>query len=139
MDTQNFEEKLTIMTKPVVNQLKHQDMLADAIAKAKDKSIISWWWLIIPLYIISALLMKSLYMPQSTFISNIHDLTTKQKFTSTIFFLILPVVFIIINLFSIRKVNFLSGSPRTISFLKTVWFNVLIILFSIMILIIYSL
>jgi hypothetical protein len=139
MDTQNFEEKLTKMTKPVVNQLKHQDMLVDAIAKAKDKSIMSWWWLIIPLYIISALLMKSLYMPHSTFISNIHDLTTKQKFTSAIFFLILPVVFIIINLLSIRKVNFLSGSPGTISFLKTVWFSVLIILFSILILIIYSL
>ncbi len=134
---QNFEEKLFQMTKPEVNQLKHQHLLADAVSKAKDKSVVSWWWLIIPLYIISTLLMKSIYMPGTTLISNIRDLTTKQKSLTTLFFIILPIFFILLNFFAIRKVFILSGSPRSITFLKTVWLNVVIIFFSILIVIFY--
>ncbi len=59
MEMKNFEDKLFHMTKPEVSQLKHQDMLANAITKAKDKSVLSWWWLSIPLYLITTLLMKS--------------------------------------------------------------------------------
>jgi hypothetical protein len=137
MDMQKFEEKLLRMTKPEVNQLKHQDLLAKAITNAKDKSVVSWWWLVIPLYIISTLLMKSIYMPDTNLISNIKDLTTKQRFTVNLFFLILPIFFILINFYSIRKIYILLGSPKSISYLKTVWLNILIIFFSILILIIY--
>ena len=139
METRNFEEKLIQMTKPDVNQLKHQDLLANSIINAKDKSVVSWWWLSIPLYLIVMFLMKSFYMPQTTLISNIHDLTTHQKIFSAIFFLILPIVFILLNFMSIRKIYFLSGSPKSLTFFWTVWFNVILILFSILILIIYSL
>jgi hypothetical protein len=139
MDTQNFEEKLKQMTKPEINQLKHQDMLADAITKAKDKSVVSWWWLIIPLYVISTLLMKTFFMPGTTLISNIHEFTTGQRFTSTIFLLILPIIFILVSFFNIRKVYSLSGNPKSVNFLKTVWLDILTILFSMLILIIYAL
>jgi hypothetical protein len=139
MDTQNFEEKLKQMTKPEINQLKHQDMLADAITKAKDKSVVSWWWLIIPLYVISTLLMKTFFMPGTTLISNIHEFTSRQRFTSTIFLLILPIIFTLVSFLNIRKVYSLSGSPKSVNFLKTVWLDILTILFSILILIIYAL
>jgi hypothetical protein len=122
-----------------VNQLKHQDMLAKAIANAKDKTVVSWWWLIIPLYIISMLLMKSLFMSNTTLISNLHDLTTKQKFVTYIFFLILPIFIILLNIISIKKVYYLSGNPKSFIFLKVVWLNIIMILFSILILIIFSL
>lgn len=139
MEMQNFEEKLTQMTRPEVHQLKHQDMLANSITKAKDKSVLSWWWLSIPLYIIAALLMKSVFMPHTTLISNMKELTSKEKYSSVLFFLILPIVFIVINFISIRKIYFLSGSPKTINFLQTVWLNALIIICSILVLIIYLL
>ena len=139
MDTKNFEEKLSQMTKPAVNQLKHQEMLSNAVSNAKDKSVVSWWWLSIPIYLIAMLLMKSIYMPGTTLISNIHNLTKEQKIPSVILFLVLPVVFILINFFSIRKVFLLSGSPKYLNFLKTIWFNLIMILFSILILLIYSL
>ncbi len=139
MEKKNFEEKLIQMTKPQVSQLKHQDMLANAITKAKNKSVLSWWWLSIPLYIIAAFLMKIFFMPNTTLISNIHEFTSKEKYSSLVFFLVLPVVFIAINFISIRKIYFLSGSPKTINFLQAVWFNVLIIIASILILIIYAL
>jgi hypothetical protein len=139
METENFEEKLTQMTKPEVSHLKHQAMLANAIIKAKDKSVISWWWLSIPLYLIATLLMKTIFMPQTTLRLNIHDFTSRENYSSVLFFLVLPILFIVINFISIRNIYFLSGSPKSIKFLLTAWFNVLIIIFSILILIIYAL
>jgi hypothetical protein len=139
MEKDEFEKKLFQMTKPEVDQLKHQDMLADAIANSKDKTVLSLWWLIIPVYSIMMFLMKSLYMPGATLSSSIHVLMTKQIFVAHLFFLISPLIFILINIISIRKVYILSGSPKSLNFLKTVWLNVLIIIFSIFVLIVYSL
>lgn len=139
METQNFEKELTQITKPEITGLKYQDMLADAISNAKDKSVISWWWLSVPIYIIIIFYMKSVYMPHTTLISNLHELTVKEKFSSFFLFLILPVLLIIINLISVRKIYFLSGRPRKNNFLRAVWSNVSVIIFSILILIIYSL
>jgi len=139
MEKQNFEKKLEAMTKPEIQGLKHESMLADAIINAKDKSVVSWWWLSVPVFIILMLMMKSTFMPGTTLISNMHELESSQKYMSLIFFLISPLVLIIINAFSIRKIYFLSGSPKSINFLETIWFNILIIGFSVLILIIYSL
>jgi hypothetical protein len=139
MNTQNFEEKLKQMTKPEVDHLKHEDMLGNAIANAKDKSVVSWWWLAIPLYIIAMLWMKSVYMPETSLISGIHDFTSKQKFISVTLFLVLPVIFMIANFLSLRKIYFLSGSPKTVNFIGRVWFNVLMIFLCLFLLIIYSL
>ena len=139
METKNFEMELLEMTKPEITELKHQDMLEKAIIKAKDKSVLSWWWLSIPLYILAALLMKSLFMPSTTFGSNLHDLMSKENYASFLFFLVVPIVFIIINVLSIRKIYFLSGSPGLFGFLKVVWFNLLIIIASFIILLIYLL
>lgn len=136
---ESFENKLTNMTKPEVNQLKHQDMLENSITKAKDKSVLSWWWLSIPIYIIATLLMKTVFMPHTPLTSNLHDLTYRNKYSSLLFFLVLPLIFIAINFISIRRIYFLSGNPKTINFFKAVWFNILIIVCSILILLIYSL
>lgn len=139
METQNFEKKLAEMDKPEIPQLKHEDMLAQAIINAKDKSVVSLWWLSIPGFIILMLLMKSLFMPGTSLISNIDDLAARQKYMSLIFFVISPVILIIINAASIRKIFFFSGSPKSMHFLQDVWLNVLIIALSVFVLIIYSL
>jgi len=139
MEKENFEKKLSDMTKPEIPDLKHEDLLAGAIINAKDKSVVSWWWLSVPLFIIMMLLMKSFYMPGTSLISNIHELAGKEKYMSLIFFLISPIVLIVVNLLSIRRIYYLSGNPKPVNFLETVWFNVLIILLSFLILIIYSL
>jgi hypothetical protein len=138
MEEQNFEKKLSEMTIPKITHLKHEDMLSNAIINAKDKSVVSLWWLSIPVFITLMLIMKVLYMPGSSLISNMHDLSIRQKFISLIFFLVVPILLIIFNLFSIRKVYFLSGSPKSINFLEIVLSNVLIIVLSVLILIIYS-
>lgn len=135
----DFENKLLDMSKPEIKNLKHQDMLSEAISKAKDHSVLSLWWLSIPLYLIAALIMKSLFMPGTSLASNLHELSAMSRISSILFFLLTPMVFIIINIFVIRKVYFLSGSPDGITFLKAVWFNILIIMSSILILIIFAL
>ena len=139
MEKENFEKKLENMTKPEIQGLKHETLLAGAIINAKDKSVVSWWWLSVPAFVVLMLLMKSVFMPGTTFISNMHEIENTQKYIATIFFLISPLILIIINVFTIKKIHFLSGSPRWINFLGTVWYNVLIIIFSLFILLIYSL
>ena len=136
---ENFEKKLYDMIKPEIQGLKHEAMLADAIINAKDKSVVSWWWLSVPVFIIFMLMMKSTFMPGTTLVSNMHELESSQKYISLIFFLISPLILIIINAFSIRKIYFLSGNPKSINFLETIWVNILIITFSVLILIIYTL
>lgn len=137
MEAEKFENILMQMSKPKVTHLKHQDMLANAITNAKDKSVLSLWWLSIPLYIIAALLMKTCFMPNTTLASNIHELASKGKYSALFIFVVIPILFIAINVATIRKIYFLSGSPKSVSFLKEVWFNLLIIVSSILILIIY--
>jgi hypothetical protein len=139
METQNFEKKLNEMEKPEIHNLKHEDILSRTIINAKDKSVVSWWWLSVPVFIILMLMMKSTFMPGTSLISNMHDLESSQKFISIAFFLISPIILIIINALTIRKIHFLSGSPKSFSFLEAVWFNILIIIVSALILLIYSL
>ena len=139
METDNFEKQLADMTKPDVKGLKHEDMLATAIINACDKSVVSWWWISVPVFIILMLIMKSTFMPGTTLISAMHELESSQKYLSLIFFLISPIIMIIINAMTVRKIHFLSGSPKSINFLETIWFNVLVIALSVLILIIYSL
>lgn len=139
MEKLNFEKKLKEMDKPEIPHLKHEDMLSNAIINAKDKSIVSWWWLSVPVFIILMLIMKTSFMPGTTLISNMHDLENSQRYISLVFFLISPLVLIIINSATIRKIHFLSGSPRSLGFLGRVWINVLVIAFCVLILIIYSL
>ena len=138
MNIKNFEDQLSRMTKPEDSQLKHEEMLAKALIKAKDKSAVSWWWLSIPLYMMAALLMKS-FFTRTTLYSNIHAISVHQKFMSLLFFVGIPAVFMIVNWTAIRRIYLLSGSSRSFSFLKLVWFNLLMIFLSAFILIIYLL
>ncbi len=136
MEITKFKEGLEQMTKPEISQLSHQDILVKALISAKDKSTVSWWWLCVPLYIVAALLMKSFYT-HTRLLSNVHEISVHQKYTSLLFFVVVPVVFMIVNLLSIRRIYFLSGSPKIISFLSIIWFNVLMVILSLFILIIY--
>jgi len=139
METRKFENKLKEMEKPEIHNLKHEDILSRTIINAKDKSVVSWWWLSVPVFIILMLMMKSTFMPGTTLISNMHELESGQKFISVAFFLISPLILIIINALTIRKIHFLSGSPKSLNFLEAVWFNILIIVVAALIVLIYSL
>lgn len=133
METEHFENKLLQMKKPEVTHLEHEQILAEAIINAKDKFVLSLWWLSIPLYVIGAFIMKSLYMPQATLFTSIHEFATRQRLLSILLFIVAPIVFIVLNFVSIRNTNKISGS------LKYTWLNFLVIICSILLLLIYIL
>jgi hypothetical protein len=139
MEMENFEEKLIKMTKPEISQLKHQDMLEKAIINARDKSVVSLWWLCIPIYLVAALIMKSIYIPKISFISTFHELIDNQGYMAVLLFIVLPAILIIINLLTIRQLFYLYGNTKAFVFIKTVKAQVLIIILSLLILIIYFL
>jgi hypothetical protein len=139
MKNDNFEMKLTEMTKPEIPHMKHEDMLGNAIVNAKDKSVVSLWWLSVPAFIVLMLVMKSVYMPGTTLVSNMKEMELQNNFVSIIFFLVSPAVLILINALSIRKIYFLSGSPKSATFLQAVWLNIMVIAFAVVVLIMYSL
>jgi hypothetical protein len=119
--------------------LQHQDMLEKAVTNAKDKSVLSLWWLSIPVYIILTFILKTTFVPGTTLVSNLHELAGREKYFCLLFFIVLPIFFIVINFISIRKIYILSGGAGEISILQSAWHNGLIIIASIIILIIYLL
>jgi hypothetical protein len=135
----NFENILNNMTKPDVPELKHEDMLPGMIMKAKGKTAVSFWWLIIPLYVIAAFVMKSFYMPGSSFISILHQATNSNSYITVLLFLVLPIILTIANVLTIKQLFFLYGSLKKEAFIKIIVVELLIILLSLLVIIIYFL
>ena len=129
-NTSNFERKLSNMSKPDLPNLAHEGNQEKAVMSAKEKQVLSFWWLCIPVYIIAAMLMKTLYNPQASFHSGIH--TANPNYTGILLFVVLPVLVIVINLVSIKQLLFLSLK-------KQVWVNIGLVLVSILVLFIYLL
>jgi hypothetical protein len=139
METEKFEKEIREMEKPVVSHLKHEDLLADAIINAKGKTVVSWWWISIPLFVMAMLLMKSAYNPGTTFLSGIQELKSTDRYISLLVFLISPFIIIIVNALTIRNIYLLSGKPKSFSFSEEIWFSVVNIALAIFIIIIYVL
>ena len=138
-ETELFEKKLREMTKPEVSELKHRELLGKALLGAKAKSVVSWWWLGVPLYVLAMFTMKSLYMPGTSLVSNLREMAIKQFGLILMLFVVLPLAFIIISVLSMRRIRFLSGSRRIYDLFKVAWFNILIIALSIIAVVIYLL
>jgi len=137
MEKQNFENSLKKMNKPEINELRHTELLSRLITNAKDKSVVSWWWICIPLFMLFMLTLKSIYMPGTSLISNLNELKSREMIMSLIFFLITPVILIVINAMSILKIHRLSGNPGIRGILEYIWFNLLNIGLSLFVLIVY--
>ncbi len=136
---EEFDDILKQMSKPQVSGLKHQEMLSDAITKAKERSVLSWWWISIPLYLIAVLLMKTVFMPGTTFYSNLHAMASGSRFPTILLFLVIPAIIIVVNLVHIRRIYSLTGSPGLATFSRIAWFNLLAVFTAAVIIIIYFL
>lgn len=125
------------MSKPVIPNLKHQELLSRVILRAKDQNTVSWWWLTIPVYLLVTLFMKSMYMPATTWISNIRELVKTEQGLALFFFIVVPMMIIIVNLISIRKMLYLYGSPGPVKLLKNAWIQVMLIIISMLVILLY--
>ena len=133
----DFEEKLKQMTKPEIEDLKHEELIKDAIARAKDKSTVSWWWLSVPLYIIAALLMKTLFVPHATLSSGLHDIEGRSGLLSSVLFLVVPAVFALVNLSTVLNLYREAGKPGIVGFARAVWSSLVAFGLALIIIIIY--
>ncbi len=139
MTTNHFEDILENMTKPEIRELKHEAALSKIIMKAKNRSVVSFWWLCIPLYIIVALIMKTYFTPNVSLTSTLHEFTKSRSHAAILLFLVLPLLLIVINLLSIKQLFFLYNTLVKEEFLKKIATQILIILFSLFVLFIYFL
>lgn len=93
---EDFEQMLTDLSKPEVKDLRHQNALADQIIRVNNKNALSMWWLLIPLYIIGTLAMKTIYM-KTSIKHEINLFRATHPVTTCLLFLVLPLVVIVIN------------------------------------------
>lgn len=134
METSEFENKLHHMSKPEINQLSHQNLVAHAISRAKEKSVVSLWWLAIPAFVIIMLWMKSMYMPQHRFFTYLKETISGQPPLMVFIFYFVPVILTLVNAWTIKKTNYLLGGPGIFKLLQAVGHNVVMILLALFIL-----
>jgi hypothetical protein len=134
METSEFEKKLHDMSKPEIDQLSHQNLVAHAISQAKDKSIVGLWWLAIPAFLIAMLWMKSTYMPQQCFFTILKETISGQPPLMEFIFYFVPVTLTVLNAWTIKKVNYLLGGPGIFKLFQAVGQNVVMILLALFIL-----
>jgi hypothetical protein len=111
--------------------------LSNAIKNAKDIAAVGFWWLSVPVYLTVMLMMKSIYMPGTSLISNLKELAGSQQYIYIVFFIASPLMLILVNILTVRKIYILSG--KSMNFLQDVWVNVLMVVITVLVLIIYSL
>jgi len=136
-EMQEFEVRLKQVEKPVVHDLRHQDVLAIAVADARSRSVVSWWWLAVSLYSLAALLMKTLFVPQETLTRNLHEFAMRDGWLSIVVFLILPGLSIAVNLPTMMRIYRESGKPRASRLLRITWLNVAVVIVSVVVIFIY--
>ena len=60
----DFEKILEQMSKPEIKHLQHEELLSKIISNAKEYSVLSFWWMSIPVYVIALFIMKTFFMPK---------------------------------------------------------------------------
>ena len=133
----NFENMLNNISGPEIKSLRHEDLLARAIIRNKHKAAVSFWWLSIPIYIIAAFVMKSTFMPGTSFISILHGLISKDGYTVILIFIVIPAALIVTNMISLINLYRLSGKPAAIKLLQAEYINVIFTVILIILMIIY--
>ena len=136
---ENWEDNFEKMSKPEMPELLHGQALKNAIERAEEKSVISFWWLLVAVYVIGAFLLKTLYKPGSFFLSSIRAFKGSQVFPAILFFLISPAVVLLFSVRSIKERYFLAGNPRLGSFVRSILVQVFLIFFSLITIVIYFL
>ncbi|MBS1978702.1 MAG: hypothetical protein JST46_15130 [Bacteroidetes bacterium] len=129
----SFEESLEKLTKPRVNDLKHERVLTELIVSSRGRSVLAGWWLSIPLYITAALVMKTMYVEGSGMMDNLHQLKASSG-TYWIYMLVIPLGVMILNVRILMFQYRTSAAPSLPSLLGVYWYNTFMILISILLL-----
>jgi hypothetical protein len=136
---EDFEKQLIEMAKPEITRLAHEDLLVKAITNANAQTTVSLWWLSIPIYFLASFLMKLYFVRGSTLSSTFLDFLDKNSYTAVLLLVIIPLLLILVNLRSLRKMHIAANGNMRIIPLRSIVAHCLFILVSIIILLIYVL
>jgi hypothetical protein len=125
-----FEKKMEEMSKPEIQDLKHQNMLAERIIREKRKTALTWWWVVLPFYVTATFMMKSLYFPGTGLFKFLGEFILTNSKGSFLLFVFLPLFTIIINVQSIWKLYFYSGASINAPFILNSLFKLFLITLS---------
>jgi hypothetical protein len=103
------------------------------ISSVKDRLTLSLWWLSIPVYTIAVQYMKTWFLPKTIFRFNIHDLIIRERTATFFLFIILPVIMIIINAFSMIELYKLENNFHNSKSFKLMWANVLEVIIAVVV------
>jgi hypothetical protein len=135
-----FEQKLSGLSKPEIKKLKHQEMISDQFIQMKRKAALSGWWILLPAYLTAVLAMKSFYFSGSDTFEFLSEFIRQRQFFSFSIFAGLPLLALILNVISIKKISFYSGNGlMSINLLKMISLPLAIIALSLVSLLIYFL
>ena len=132
----DFEKTLMEMSKPKLTRLRHQEILSKELFMNRHRNAVSWWWLGIPLYIVTALVMKSVYSPTGSLEAGIRQLKNHNKSLTYLAFVVVPVLLILINAVNLFKIGRMIKT-RDLYFLKAIQVNLIILVLSVVVLIIF--
>lgn len=126
-----LEEILTTMSKPGVKELKHQELLGKAIVQSKRKTVLSTWWLAIPLYCLAMLGMETIYKKGTSLHDHLHQMDSSNPHLAQILFAVVPLALILLNGLHIWSTWKITRS------LNAVLLNATMIIISLLVLIFY--
>jgi len=132
----DFEKTLLNMSKPEIPPLRHEEILSKALFMNRHRHAVSWWWLGIPLYIIGALIMKSMYSPGEGLLDGIRQLRDHNKILAYGAFVVVPLLLMAISAASIFELSKIIKT-RDIFFLKTILVSLIVLVLSIIVLLLF--
>lgn len=119
----DFEKILEQMSKPEIKHLQHEELLSKIISNAKEYSVLSFWWMSIPVYVIALFIMKTFFMPSSNVLEGLRSFKNDHHLAALLLFFIVPLILCVINLLSIKKLFQLTENISYTFQLKQVWTN----------------
>jgi len=122
---ESFEEQLSKMSLPETGNPQHRQLLLRQVAKLKEERTLSLWWISIPLFMIAAFYMRSFYIHNAAWASGLEEFLNRQKILGALLFAAVPGLLMLLNIFRIKKIHFLSGSPALLEFIGIIWLNLL--------------
>jgi hypothetical protein len=126
MENNKLEERLEQMSKPRLPELKHSELLFTQIISNRERTVVSGWFLSIPLFIVAVLIMKARYFQGEGYLVYLQQFIIQQKLLSVLFFVAIPILILVFMVTGIRKVRYLAGKPRFADFLRLIWIQLLI-------------
>jgi hypothetical protein len=132
-----FEKKLQQMSKPEIKNLQHEEVLSKIICNAKEQSVLSFWWMSIPVYIIALFIMKTFFMPSSTIVEGLKSFKNNNHFVALFLFVIVPLLLFVLNVQSIKKVYQLTQNISYTFQVTKMYLNLFVALLCIAIILVY--